>query len=107
MSNLSRRLIALSAVAFGLWGLACGSARYIAVDGNGGVIGMPGNTESSREKAVKMMSDKCPGGYLIDREEEAQIGTVTSSSQNYGRYSTNGTQTTEAKTEWRITFHCK
>ena len=107
MPTVSRRFIALCAVTFGLWGLACGSARFITVDGNGGVIAMPANNESSREKAMKMMTDKCPNGFLIDREEEAQIGTVTSTNTNYGRYSVNGTQTTRAETEWRITFHCK
>ncbi len=107
MRTLSRRALALGVIGLGLWGLACGSARFVTVDGSGGVIGMPNNGESSREKAVKMMSEKCPNGFLIDREEEAQVGTVTSSNTNYGRYSTNGTQTTRAETEWRITFHCK
>ena len=107
MSTLSRRATALCAVTFGLWGLACGAARFVTVDGNGGVIAMPANNESSREKAMKMMTDKCANGFLIDREEEAQVGTVTSTNTNYGRYSVNGTQTTRAETEWRITFHCK
>lgn len=107
MSTLPRRSLAFAVIALGLWGLGCGAARFITVDGNGGVIAMPANNESSREKAMKMMNEKCPGGFLIDREEEAQVGTVTSSNTTYGRYSVNGTQTTRAETEWRITFHCK
>lgn len=107
MSSTPRRCTALAAAALGLWGLACGSARFITVDGNGGVIAMPANNESSREKAMKMMNEKCPNGFLIDREEEAQVGTITSSSTSYGQHGASGTQTTRAETEWRITFHCK
>ena len=107
MSALLRRCTTSAVVVAGLWGLGCGSARWVAVDGNGGVIAMPANNESSREKAMKMMNEKCPTGFLIDHEEESQVGTVTSSNTSYGTYSVRGTQTTRAETEWRITFHCK
>ena len=107
MSTFIRRFTTFTVIVAGLWGLGCGAARFVAVDGNGGVIALPANNESSREKAVKMMNEKCPGGFLIDHEEEAQVGTVTSSSTSYGTYAVHGSQTTRAETEWRITFHCK
>lgn len=107
MHTFTRRFIGFSVIACGLWGLACGNARYVMRDGNGGVIAISANTESLREKAFQKMTDQCPGGFLVDREEEVQVGTVTSSNTTYGTYNTYGSQQTRAETEWRITFHCK
>ena len=105
---MPRRVIALVVIACGLWGLACGGARMVRSEPNGGVVAIRSNgDQDSREKAWAMMAEKCPNGFVVDREEEVQDGIDASANANYGRYRVNSTQNTRADTEWHIIFHCK
>src|SRR5262249_27995331 len=107
----------------------CGDARFVAQDQFGGVVAIPSNSNSwpthFREKAEKLMTQKCPQGYNIDREEEAVVGQTTTASTNTdtrtydlqnGRRApagslatstTNRSVAVQNQTEYRITFHAK
>jgi hypothetical protein len=107
--------------------VGCSSARYVMQDQFGGVVAIPSNTNSwptnYRDEAEKLMREKCPQGYVIEREEEVTVGQTTTSKTNNdtksydvpgGRRSPSGTVTTtttdrsvavQDKTEYRITFH--
>jgi hypothetical protein len=58
----------------------CQSARFIAMDRQGGVIALPENSNVwptyYRDKAAAMMREKCPTGYEIVREGEVVTGQV-------------------------------
>lgn len=78
---MSRR----SVCACGIWALlfavtGCSSARYVSLESNGGVVAIPRNTNSwpdyNRKNAEALMKEKCPEGYVIDREGEVVIGTT-------------------------------
>src|SRR5713226_9158459 len=65
----------------GIAGLSgCNSARYVTVDNSGGVVAIPSNSNSwpnyNRRHAEELMQAKCPGGYVIDHEEEFVTGTT-------------------------------
>src|SRR5882672_790752 len=61
--------------------IGCGSARYVMQDQHGGVVAIPSNNNSwpthYRDEAEKMMKQKCPQGYVIEREEEVVVGQTT------------------------------
>lgn len=90
----------------GLIGLTgCASARYVQVDQEGGIVAIPSNSNVwpsyHRDKAEALMRQKCPNGYVIEREEEAVTGTVAHTS---GQTNTRETPTlllggTEGRTE--------
>jgi len=104
----------------------CSSARYLVRDADGGVIAIPSNQGGFpfyyREDAEKLMSQACPKGYKILREEEVVVGQVTTNTnrsntesrdlvgrknQSIGSVVTNtDSQAVEThdKTEYRITF---
>jgi hypothetical protein len=67
-------------------------ARFVALEPNGGVVAIPTNTNCwpffYREKAEAMMLERCPQGYVVDKEEEVFVGP-----SSYRR--------------WHITFHGK
>ena len=111
----------------GLAGLSgCNSARYVTVDNSGGIVAIPDNSNKwpsyNHRHAEELMQAKCPGGYVIDREEEVVTGTT-----QYTDTTTNTrgdpllaairvapvTQDTQQKTtstnqtEWRIYYHRK
>ena len=73
------RVAALGALLVGLGG--CASARYVAVDADGGIVAIPNNTNCwptyNRKAAEELMRQKCPQGYVIDREGEAVVGDET------------------------------
>lgn len=58
----------------------CAGARHVQVDKDGGVVAIPSNTNAwptyYRDKAEALIRQKCPNGYVIEREEEAVTGTV-------------------------------
>jgi hypothetical protein len=105
----------------------CTSARFIIADPNGGVVAIPSNKSGFpfyyREDAEKLMAQKCPQGYVIDREEEVVVGKVSTVRNTNNTQSSNGdkkqsfsslvtsesTQTHEVhdQTEYRIIFHGK
>lgn len=106
----------------------CTTARFVQSGPDGGTVAIPSNSNSwpfyHREKAEKMMAQRCPAGYEIVKEEEAVIGQTTSTSESVdrtqfdpktGKYgsktrevtTTSGKTTTMNETEWRITFRAK
>jgi hypothetical protein len=128
MSNSKNLRAAALLVPLALAGLSgCGGARYIVQDQYGGVVAIPSNTNYwpvyYRDEAEKLMKQKCPQGYHIDREEEVVVGQTTTGSDNTdtrsydlpgGKKQPSGalttttashSTTTHDKTEYRITFH--
>jgi hypothetical protein len=104
----------------------CQTARFVSSDAHGGVIAIPNNSDFCRKQAEELMAQKCPQGYVIDREEEVVVGQVTTAnrtadtdqvSRNIGKKKnvevsnqitrTSYTETTQDKTEYRIYFHGK
>ncbi|MGB7326356.1 MAG: hypothetical protein WBD31_15900 [Rubripirellula sp.] len=113
---MDRRFVFATAMSV-LCGLSgCSSARYVFKDPEVGVVAMPSNNERNREKAIELMQQHFPDGYVIDREEETVIGLVThehirnhASSQDQERgeahiRTAHATATTTDKTEYRITY---
>jgi hypothetical protein len=100
---------------------ACGSARVIQRNANGGVIELQGDRGKAMEDANAQMASHCgPGNYKIDSEGEEVIGqdTVartdtaedTKTSRSGRRSSTDSTTTntssTRNATAWRIHYSC-
>lgn len=94
----------------------CGSARYIVKEADGGIVAIPANSEKNREKAVELMQQHFPAGYVIEREEETVVGRTTHHHVDHGttvegdqnRTTESGktlaTETTVANTEYRIFY---
>lgn len=105
----------------------CAQVRLVERHANGGgVIAIPSHAaigqNRHRKKAEKLMSEMCPGGYVIDHEQEVITGQVTQTNTNVNRsgvpvlaafglgptfedqHST--VSTTDVK-EWRIWFRPK
>jgi hypothetical protein len=108
-------------------GLGCNHARLLQRNGNGGgVVAIPDNTDSwpshNLRHAKDLMAKQCPGGYVIEREEEVVTGQVTHTNTNTNRHGVpvlsavglgptfedqQTTVTTEDQKEWRIWFRPK
>jgi hypothetical protein len=100
---------------------ACGSARVINRNQNGGVIELSGDRNKAMEQANSEMSAHCgPNNFTITQEGEEAIGTDTfsredtaadqSTSRN-GRHTsadstTTGQQSTRTATAWRVHYAC-
>jgi hypothetical protein len=121
--------IVFAGLVLGLTG--CGNARLVTVERNGGVVAIPDNSNAwpsyYRDKATALMRDKCPQGYVIDREEEVVVGTtvntntrtestppptvslggVVAIAQGPGQDRTETATSYHDQTEWRIWFHGK
>lgn len=58
----------------------CNSARHVAYDSSGGVVAIPSNSNCwpnyHRKHAEELIQARCPGGYVIDHEEEVVVGTT-------------------------------
>ncbi|TWU51954.1 hypothetical protein [Rubripirellula reticaptiva] len=116
---MERRFVLAAAIAVVCGFVGCSSARYVFKDPDVGVVAMPSNSERNREKAVELMNEHFPGGYVIDREEETVIGLVThehiqnnASAHDGNRgdaqiHTAHATATTTDKTEYRITYRRK
>src|SRR5215472_4112557 len=82
--NLRAAVLLVPLALAGLSG--CGGARYIVQDQDGGVVAIPSNTNywpmHYRDEAEKLMKQKCPQGYIIDREQEVVVGQTTTGSDN-------------------------
>lgn len=66
------------AVALALAGAGgCGHARIVHRDANGGVVGMHGNSEANRKKALKLIEEHVGPGYQIVEEKEVVTGQTT------------------------------
>ncbi|MCC6311628.1 MAG: hypothetical protein IT345_12050 [Trueperaceae bacterium] len=108
MRPLLLLLLTLSVFAAG----GCNSARYVYLDGTGGVIAMPYNTEGNRAEATKLMRAHCPNGFEIVREQEVAIGSTTTTSTGTEPTQSGGvvagtTISTRTDTEWQIVFRCR
>jgi hypothetical protein len=95
-------LLCLLAV-FALTG--CGTARVITRDPEGGVVAIPENTNSwpyhYRDKAIELIKEDCPHGYVIAREEEVVTGKVTT--EHTPSDSSHSTETRN-RTEYRLYY---
>ena len=100
---------------------ACGSARVIQRNQNGGVIELSGDRGKAMEQANSEMSSHCgPNNYQIVQEGEEAVGTDTftredtsqdSAQSRNGRRSstdstTTGQQSTRTATAWRVHYQC-
>ena len=100
---------------------ACGSARVIQRNQNGGVIELSGDRGKAMEQANSEMAAHCgPNNYQIVQEGEEAIGTDTftredtatdSATSRSGRRSstdstTTGQQSTRTATAWRVHYQC-
>ena len=100
---------------------ACGSARVIQRNQNGGVIELSGDRGKAMEQANSEMASHCgPNNYQIVQEGEEAIGTDTytredqssdSATSRSGRRSstdttTQGVQSTRTATAWRVHYQC-
>ncbi len=100
---------------------ACGSARVIQRNQNGGVIELSGDRGKAMEQANSAMASHCgPNNYQIVQEGEEAVGTDTftredtsqdSATSRNGRRSssdstTTGQQSTRTATAWRVHYQC-
>ena len=100
---------------------ACGSARVIQRNQNGGIIELSGDRGKAMEQANSEMAAHCgPNNYQIVQEGEEAIGTDTftredtaqdSATSRNGRRSstdstTTGQQSTRTATAWRVHYQC-
>lgn len=100
---------------------ACGSARVIQRNQNGGVIELSGDRGKAMEQANSEMSSHCgPNNYQVVQEGEEAVGTDTftredtaqdSATSRSGRHSstdstTTGQQSTRTATAWRVHYQC-
>jgi hypothetical protein len=104
-------------LAVGLCG--CNSARLVTVSGQGGVVAIPNNSNCwpmyHRDKAIALIEHQCPQGYVIDREEEVAVGTLTTEHQEADTSSItavllkkqNTVMESRPVSEWHIVFHGK
>jgi hypothetical protein len=112
------RTLVVAALVLGAVG--CGGARYVAQQPNGGVVAIPCNSDVwptyYYSKAEDLMKKQCPKGYVIDRQEEVPIGSVTTNRQSTDTHKlgpvsvntqTQNTVETQTRTEFRITYHAK
>ena len=93
-----------------------GSFKLMMKDSSTGVVAIPANSERHREKAVELMQQHFPAGYVIEREEETVVGQTTHHHVDHGstveqhgkRYvetaQSHGTETTVDNTEYRIFY---
>lgn len=123
MRQVFVRLSALALACASGFGCAS-SARLVTVEPGGGVVAIPSNSNAwpsyNRKGAEELMRQQCPGGYVIDHEQEVVVGQVQQTNVNTDRKGdpllaalhvapvTENTQQTTSytdKTEWRIWFH--
>ncbi|MBI3821914.1 MAG: hypothetical protein HY289_04455 [Planctomycetes bacterium] len=61
--------------------VGCSSPRMVSSTPDGGCVAIADNSNTwpsyNRRKALDMISEKCPGGYKIVREEEVVTGQTT------------------------------
>lgn len=107
-----------------------GSARYVEKDGARGIIAIPADNDLNREKAVALMTQHFPAGYIVEREWEQEIGEDTTFSESshdrirqiaarneeddekrgpsfpltFGSNDSSGIQSTRTAKEWRISY---
>lgn len=91
---------------------ACGGARYVLVEPQGGAVAIPANTSSYRDKAMELITDKCPNGFDILREEEFPIGKrvrreTTERTDLFDTRTREREYTVRTRFEWRIHFRCE
>jgi hypothetical protein len=109
-----------------VFGMGCAGARIVQRNPDGGIVAIPENTNSwpyhYHRKAEELMAKHCPGGYVIEREEEFVTGQVTHTNTNTERHGVpvlsavglgptyedqaTTTSATDVK-EWRIWFRAK
>lgn len=95
----------------------CSSARYVSRDQQQGVIAIPSTSTwpvDHRQKALDLMQNHFPQGYVIEKEEEVVIGTETQNHTDVHAHEMGNSNiflggetthtTTTDKTEWRITY---
>ena len=92
----------------------CATARHIMKDADTGIVAIPANSGRNREKAIELMEQHFPEGYIIEREEETVVGQTThqqidagSTIEGDGKHTsgqTRATATTVPNTEYRIFY---
>ena len=64
---------------FGVTG--CATARVVSKDAEGGIVAIPENSNGwpcrYRDKALELVKQDCPHGYVVLKEEEVPTGTRT------------------------------
>jgi hypothetical protein len=125
MSPIGQRLaIGLVLVAVGTAG--CASARQVSVHAHGGCVAIPDNSNHwpfyHRDKAVALIAQQCPNGYIIEREEEVVIGQTVNTHTDTDTHqydhpalkglgltaqTTRQTSNINDQTEWRIWYQKK
>ncbi len=114
--NVSARSPLVSLLGLLILSAVCGCAaiRVVRETPDGGVLALPANTNCwpmyYRDRAEKLMSEKCPGGYRIDREEFVWNGKEGPEGHRYynsyfGYTDPNDEFGPYLRKEYRITFH--
>lgn len=92
--------------------VSCGGARPVLVEPDGGIVALSGNTGKSRTGALEIMSEHCPGGYEIIREEEVPVGSrvreeTTADLDRKDRITSTTEYTVRTRYEWWIHYRCR
>jgi hypothetical protein len=110
----SRRRSAATAAAVLLLVLcaACGGARPVLVEPGGGIVALSGSSGKSRAGALEIMSEHCPAGYEIVREEEVPVGSrvreeTTADLDRKDRITSTTEYTVRTRYEWWIHYRCR
>ncbi|HEY7315028.1 MAG TPA: hypothetical protein VH643_37125 [Gemmataceae bacterium] len=112
--SASRRLVRVLALSI-VWTICgCADVRVVRETSEGGVVALPMNTNCwpmyYRDRAEKLMSQKCPAGYRIDREEFVWNGKEGPEGHRYyesyfGYTNPDDDRADYLRKEYRITFH--
>jgi hypothetical protein len=80
----------------------CGGARYVVREPDRGIVAIPSNTPKNQAKAAELMLAHFPQGYVIDDEQEAQVGHWSNAIQYVGPWHT---YAMPPRHEWYISYH--
>ncbi len=101
--------------------VGCANARLVSSTPTGGIVAVPDNTDSwpshNMTKARELMSQQCPGGYSIVKQEEVVVGQTTTNNTQRDtnavpitkgltatQSTTRDTTQVQNQTEWRIWY---
>jgi hypothetical protein len=82
----------------------CGTARFVTQEPDGGIVAMPSDTPANRAAAAELMTQQCPQGYVVEREDVVSFNDEPDPNPRLGPFLNRGAKPTH---EYRLTFHGK